>query len=79
MKVSISAGGRDVEIETSDTNVNPDTIADKALALWLATEGAKDSQGPAYGFTPSGAVASPTSRWIGELAPLPVKAEADRG
>ncbi len=52
MKVSINAGGREVEIECSDTNVTHDQVADKALEVWQATGGAKhDSDGPAYGFS----------------------------
>lgn len=34
------------------TNVTPKDIADQALAVWQATDGAKPSEGPAYGFTP---------------------------
>ena len=52
MKVRIDAGGREVEIETSDHNLSPKDLADKALEVWQATEGAKASEGPAYGFTP---------------------------
>lgn len=52
MKVRIDAGGREVEIETSDHNLSPKDLADKALEVWQATEGAKTSEGPAYGFTP---------------------------
>lgn len=52
MKVSINAGGREVEIECGDANVSPRDIADHALAVWRATDGAKPSEGPAYGFVP---------------------------
>lgn len=52
MKVSIDAGGREVVIECSDTNVTHDQVADKALEVWQATAGVKhDSDGPAYGFS----------------------------
>lgn len=50
MKVRIDAGGREVEIETSDANMSPKDLADKALEVWQATGGAKTSEGPAYGF-----------------------------
>lgn len=50
MKVSINAGGREVVIECGDANVTHEAVADKALAVWHATEGAKPSEGPAYGF-----------------------------
>jgi hypothetical protein len=49
VKVRIDAGGREVEIECADANVTADTIGEKALELWRATEGAKASEGPAYG------------------------------
>lgn len=52
MKVSIVGGGRSVEIECPDANVTIDTVGDKALALWRATDG-PDSTGPAYGFQPA--------------------------
>lgn len=50
MKVSINAGGREVEIECGDANVTYSDVADKALAVWRDTEGAKHGDGPAYGF-----------------------------
>jgi hypothetical protein len=51
VKISIDAGGRSVEIECSDANVTVDSIGEKALQLWQATNGAQASEGPAYGFT----------------------------
>lgn len=50
MKVSINAGGREVEIECDGVNVTYSDVADKALQVWRDTEGAKHGEGPAYGF-----------------------------
>lgn len=49
MKVRIDADGREVEIECGDANVTYEGVADKALAVWQATDGAGGG-GPAYGF-----------------------------
>lgn len=50
MKVSIDAGGREVEIECSDANVSVSAVATEALMLWRATEGATlPAAGPAFG------------------------------
>lgn len=46
MKVSINAGGREVEIECDGVNVTYSDVADKALQVWRGTEGAKNSEGP---------------------------------
>jgi hypothetical protein len=51
VKVSITAGGREVELETnSDTNVSVKELAAEALALWkaVATGG---MEGPGFGLT----------------------------
>lgn len=76
MKVSINAGGREVAVETGDTEAEVGPIADKVLELWRATEGAAASgtEGPAFGFTPSGAVAPQASAWLGMGAPMRVDA-----
>jgi hypothetical protein len=50
MKVRIDAGGREVEIECSDTNMDPVRLADKALAVWQATQ-CVDRPGPAVGYS----------------------------
>lgn len=56
MKISVKGGGREVEIECSDTNTSPKDIRDLAVEAWKATEGAtKPSEGPAYGFQATGA------------------------
>jgi hypothetical protein len=73
MRVNINAGGRDVTIETADTNVTPADIAARALDLWRATEGAKDDQGPAYGFVPSAQVARPRGYADFDVRPLEVQ------
>jgi hypothetical protein len=51
MKVTIDAGGRQVTIETeSDLNLTYREVADKALEVWLQTEGAaKGTAGPSFG------------------------------
>jgi hypothetical protein len=77
MKVSICAGGREVKIECSDTNVTYEQVADKALAVWQGTDGAKrPSDGPSsYGF---GGERSPDGRGeygleLGSGKPTPVQ------
>ena len=61
MKVRIEAGGRVVEIECADANVTPTEMADKALSVWQATDGAQRvSAGPAYGL-----VAERSGRLVG--------------
>jgi hypothetical protein len=42
VKVRIDAGGREVELETSDPSSTVDNLAALALALWRATSGAAD-------------------------------------
>lgn len=51
MKVTIDAAGRKVEVECADANTSPREVLGEALDAWKATDGAPDSQGPAYGFT----------------------------
>ncbi len=52
MRVDINAGGRQVTVDCSDTNVTVRDILAEALDAWKATEGAKDDNGPAtYGFS----------------------------
>ena len=51
MKVRVNAGGREVEIECTDSNMSPKDVRDLAIQAWQATDGARaPSEGPAYGF-----------------------------
>jgi hypothetical protein len=50
VKVTIDAAGRKVEVECADANTSPREVLSEALDTWKATDGAPDSQGPAYGF-----------------------------
>jgi hypothetical protein len=38
VKVRIDAGGREIELETTDTRESVDALATTALALWKATD-----------------------------------------
>lgn len=51
MRVTIDANGRKVEVECADANTTAREVLGEALDAWRATDGAPDSQGPAYGFT----------------------------
>ena len=53
MRVQINAGGREVTIDCADTNVSVREVAAEALGVWAATEGAKVSEGPAFGMAAS--------------------------
>jgi len=74
MKVSIDAGGRKVELECPDQNVTYDQVADKALAMWKATDGAATGTvGPGFGLADAGRAGGNGSRtWIGQGQPTPV-------
>lgn len=50
MRVTVNAGGREVTIETSDTNVTPEGVAKIAMQVWEQTSTARDRDGPPYGF-----------------------------
>lgn len=74
MKVRIAAGGREVEIQCDDTNVSPKDIADHALEVWKATEGAKhDSDGPAFGYQAERRPTVTTSPFASPRAPEVVR------
>jgi hypothetical protein len=78
MRVRIDAGGRQVEIECSDTNVSPKDVVEQALEAWRSTEGAaKGTAGPALGFSgqlrPDG---EGFNRRMGEV-PTPVRADRE--
>lgn len=45
MKVSINAGGREVSLETADTNVTPEGVAKLVMEMWESTRGARDRPG----------------------------------
>lgn len=68
MRVHINAGGREVTIECSDTNISPNDVAAQALALWTSTAGAHPpTDGPAtgqqsLGFAPSRSATSTARR-----------------
>lgn len=51
MRVTVDAGGRKVEIETSDTNVTPKDVAEIAMGMWERTDGGAERLGPATGFS----------------------------
>jgi hypothetical protein len=78
MKVSISAGGREVVVEVGDVNVSPDQIAAQALKLWLATASdATVGEGPGFGLVSSERRVDDDAGFdwrMGEAAPTPVQA-----
>lgn len=64
MRVSINAGGREVQIDCPDTNTSVTDVAEQALAVWRATDGAeKGTEGPAFGFRDD-------KRWTAPVSPL---------
>lgn len=79
MRLEIDAGGRKVSAEVSDTNTSPRELLAELLDAWKQTEGVKyPSNGPALGFSHSGAQATPRGRYslaMGEGEPLPVRVE----
>lgn len=75
MKIRVDAGGRAVEIETTnDANLAPDALARVAMDMWQKTAGAGERLGPPLGFAAQerAPIDGRARRWLGEGEPLPV-------